>query len=75
MQEAVLSPLATWQNFYVLIGSASGLDVRGRHLDRGGTVRMSSVRASGGIATFSTPTVVHFCIALLVATILSTSPS
>jgi len=23
MQEAVLSPLATWQNFYVIIGTAA----------------------------------------------------
>ena len=71
MQEAVLSPLATWQNFYVIIGTAAatltGLmfvvitliaGVRGR-------------RSSEAFAVFNTPNVVHFGAALLVAAILS----
>ena len=71
MQEAALSPLATWQNFYVIIGSAAatltGLmfvvitliaGVRGR-------------RSSEAFAVFNTPNVVHFGAALLVAAILS----
>jgi hypothetical protein len=73
MQEAVLSPLATWQNFYVIIGSAAatltGLMFVVITLIAGGRVRVSS--ASGGIAVFNTPNVVHFCLALLVAAILS----
>jgi hypothetical protein len=73
MQEAVLSPLATWQSFYVLIGSAAatltGLMFVVITLIAGGRVRVSP--DSGGIATFNTPNVVHFCLALLVAAILS----
>src|SRR5213082_2405110 len=73
MQEAVLSPLATWQNFYVIIGSAAatltGLMFVVITLIAGVRVRVSS--PSGGIAAFSTPNVVHFCAALLVAAILS----
>lgn len=36
MQEVVLSPLATWQTFYTIIGcgAAFGIDVRGGDLDR-----------------------------------------
>ncbi len=72
MQEAVLSLLATWQNFYVLIGSAAatltGLIFVVVTLIAGVRVRVSS---GSGIATFSTPDVVHFGVALLVAAILS----
>ena len=73
MQEAVLSPLATWQNFYVLIASAAatltGLMFVVATLIAGVRVRVSS--PSEAFATFNTPNVVHFCAALLVAAILS----
>jgi hypothetical protein len=73
MQEAALSPLATWQNFYVIIGSAAatltGLLFVVITLSAGVRVRVSS--PGGTIRAFSTPNVVHFCAALLVAAILS----
>ena len=41
MQEALLSPLATWQNFYRhrrhRCGDTDGLDVHSHHLDRADT--------------------------------------
>jgi len=71
MQEAVLSPLATWQNFYVIIGSAAatltGLMFVVITLVAGTRLR----RSSDPIAAFNTPNVVHFCLALLVAALLS----
>jgi len=70
MQEAVLSPLATWQNFYVLIGSAAvtltGLIFVVITLVAGTRLR----RSSDPNAAFNAPNVVHFCLALLVAAIL-----
>jgi hypothetical protein len=73
MQQAVLSQLATWQTFYTIIGSAAatltGLMFVVMTLIAGVRVRGSS--PSGGIATFNSPNVVHFCLALLVAAILS----
>ncbi len=73
MQEAVLSPLATWQNFYTIIGSAAatltGLMFVVVTLIAGVRVRVSS--PSEAFATFNTPNVVHFGAALLVAAILS----
>ena len=73
MQEAGVSLLTTWQNFYVLIGTAAatltGLMFVVITLIAGARVRVSS--ASGVIAAFSTPTIVHFCTALLIAAILS----
>jgi hypothetical protein len=71
MQEAVLSPLATWQNFYVIIGSAAatltGLMFVVMTLIAGVRER----RLSGALGAFTTPTVVHFGAVLLVAAILS----
>jgi hypothetical protein len=69
----VLSPLATWQNFYVITGSAAatltGLMFVVITLVAQVRVRVSS--PSDGIAVFSTPNVFHFGAALLVAAILS----
>ena len=71
MQEAAVSPLTAWQNFYVIIGSSAaaltGLMFVVITLIAGAQVR----RSSGTNAAFGTPTVVHFCAALLVAAILS----
>ncbi len=71
VQEAALSPLATWQNFYVIIGSAAaaltGLMFVVITLIMGTRAR----RSSGTLAAFGTPNVVHFGVALLVAAILS----
>ena len=73
MQEAGVSILPTWQNFYVIIGTAAatltGLLFVVATLIAGVRVRVSS--PSSGIAAFNTPNVVHFCAALLVAAILS----
>jgi hypothetical protein len=66
-----VSPLTTWQNFYVIIGSSAGaltgLMFVVITLIAGAQVR----RSSGTLAAFGTPNVVHFCVALLVAAILS----
>src|SRR3954471_4075587 len=72
MQEAVLlPPLATWQNFYVIIGTAAAtltglmfvvITLLAGVLGRG---------ASGALGAFTTPNVVHFGAVLLVAAILS----
>jgi hypothetical protein len=67
MQEAAVSPLATWQNFYVITGSAAaaltGLVFVVITLIAGARVRGSSET----LGTFSTPNVVHFGAAILSA--------
>src|SRR5258708_16720098 len=71
MEEGAVSPLNTWGNFYVIIGSSAaaltGLVFGVITLIGGARVQ----RSSGSLAAFGTPTVVHFCAALLVAAILS----
>jgi hypothetical protein len=71
VQEATVSLLAAWQNFYVLIGSSSAA-LTGLMFVATTLIAGSRSRASDqSIAAFGTPTVVHFCVALFVAAILS----
>src|SRR5207237_10136796 len=72
MQEAGVSFLSTWQNFYVIIGSAAaaltGLLFVVATLSAQVRVRVSS--PTEAFATFNTPNIVHFRSVLLVAEIL-----
>lgn len=71
MQEATIALFAAWQNFYVIIGSAAaaltGLMFVVVTLIAGARAR----RSGESLAAFGTPTVVHFCAALLIAAILN----
>lgn len=65
--------LGNWQNFYMLMGAAAatltGLTFVAITLIVGFQKQASILDA--GIAAFNTPTVVHFCLVLLIAGILS----
>jgi hypothetical protein len=71
MQDTPSSFIAAWANFYVITGSSAaaltGLMFVVITLVAGDRSR----RAHEGTATFSTPTVLHFCAALLVSATLS----
>jgi hypothetical protein len=71
MQEATLVSFATWQPFYVLVGTAAatltGLMFVVITVNAGVRTR----RTSDGIGAFGTPNVFHFGAVLLVAAILS----
>lgn len=73
MQEIVTSPLAPWQNFYVIIGTAAatltGLIFIVVTLLTGVRQRVSAASDSFGV--FNSPNIVHFCAVLLVAATLS----
>jgi hypothetical protein len=72
MSETASSLLTPWLSFYVMAGSSAaaltGLMFVVTTLVAGSERRR---RSRDGISTFSTPTVVHFCAALLVSAILS----
>ena len=73
MQEAAVLPLATWQNFYVIIGSAAAT-LTGLMFVVITLIARVRVRASSPsevFAIFNTPNIFHFGAALLVAAILS----
>jgi hypothetical protein len=72
MQEAQLAPLATWQTFYILIGTAAAT-LTGLMFVVVSLIMQARVRgpSSGeAFASFNSPNVVHFCLALLVAALL-----
>jgi hypothetical protein len=69
--EAVHSPLAAWESFYVIVGSSAaaltGLQFVVIALIAEARTRSSSLE----IAAFGTPTVVHFCFVLLMSGLMS----
>jgi hypothetical protein len=71
VEQAILSPLVAWQNFYIIIGSSAaaltGLQFVVATLSAG-----INVRGGGSVVgAFSTPTIVHFCAVLFISAILS----
>jgi hypothetical protein len=71
MHQAAVSPLPAWENFYVIIGSAAAALTGLMFIVITLIAGMGKRRSSSGIGTYSTPTVVHFCVALALAAILS----
>jgi len=71
VQEAGVSLLRTWQNFYVVIGSAAATLTGLMFVVITLIARAGRPGSSESVGAFGTPTVVHFGAALLVAAILS----
>ena len=71
MQETTQSVLGSWDSFYVIVGS-SGAALTGLQfvvIALAAETRHQS--DSGEIDAYATPTVVHFCVALFIAAVLS----
>jgi len=69
--EGAVSPLARWESFYVIVGS-SGAALTGLQFVVMTLIADSSrPRSPALIRAFGTPTIVHFCAALLVSAISS----
>ena len=65
----VASPLEAWANFYIIVGSSAGALTGLQFVVM--TLVAERVPSSGeSVSAFGTPNVVHFCAALLVASIL-----
>ncbi len=71
MDQAILSAATRWTNFYVIMGSAAGA-LTGLQF-----VVMTLItegRATGGsreVSAFGTPTVVHFCVTLMISALMN----
>lgn len=66
------SPLEAWASFYVIVGSSAGALTGLQFVVMTLIAQSERVRSRGeSISAFGTPNVVHFCAALLVASILS----
>jgi|SRR5579871_2706072 len=71
MAQAARLPLEGWANFYVIVGSAAG-GLTGLMFVVISLIRDTRTSSTGeSVSAFGTPTVVHFCMALLVASGLS----
>src|ERR1700674_4447016 len=72
MPDTTSSVLTAWSNFYVIAGSSAAALTGLMFVVITLVVGLErSKRTPDGIATFSTPTVVHFCVALVISAILS----
>ena len=69
MEPAAVSPFAAWENFYVIVGSSAAALTGLQFVV---VVLGAEARSIGPeVGAFGTPTVVHFCAALLISAILS----
>ena len=70
MEQGVLSPLVAWESFYVIIGSSAAVltGLQFVAMTLGAQVNVGTVSVA---RAFATPTIVHFCVVLLIAAILS----
>lgn len=66
-----MEPLGAWENFYIIVGSSAGA-LTGLTFVAVSLVAELRLRgAERGIATFTTPTIVHFGVVLFVCALLS----
>src|SRR2546423_8641433 len=66
-----MSSLTGWESFYVITGSSAGALTGLMFVVITLIAEARSQSPAHGVSAFSTPTVVHFCVALLVSAILS----
>src|SRR5713226_9566028 len=66
-----MSPLAGWENFYVVIGSSAAALTGLQFVVMTLVAEMRQRSTPETIDAFGTPTIVHFCVALLLSAILS----
>src|SRR5438874_1588179 len=71
VEEAALSPLARWDNFYVIVGSSAGALTGLQFVVIALVAEAQAASSMLEIRAFGTPTVVHFCVALLISAVLS----
>ncbi len=69
MEPTAVSPFAAWENFYVIVGSSAAALTGLQFVV---VVLGAEARSIGPeVGAFGTPTVVHFCAALLISAIVS----
>jgi hypothetical protein len=71
MEQAALSPLAAWESFYVIIGSASAALTGLQFVVIVLSAAANALGSGSATRAFGTPTIVHFCAVLLISAILS----
>lgn len=71
MGESLVSPLSSWESFYVIVGSSAAALTGLQFVVIALIADSERRRGSHEIAAFGTPTILHFCAALYVAAVIS----
>lgn len=71
MQETVASPLSLWESYYVIVGSGAAALTGLQFVVIALVAETRQESNMQTVGAFGTPTVVHFCAALLVSAVLS----
>jgi hypothetical protein len=69
--EAALAPLAGWESFYVIVGSSAAALTGLQFVVIALVAEVSPRSSNAEIDAFATPSIVHFCLALLTSATLS----
>ena len=69
--DAAVSALQGWQNFYVIVGSSAGALIGLQFVVIALIAQAQAARSMLEIRAFGTPTIVHFCVSLLIAAVMS----
>ena len=65
------NPISAWESFYVIVGSSGAALTGLQFVVIALTTEVRRQRSTAQFDAFGTPTVVHFCVALLISAILS----
>jgi hypothetical protein len=71
VNDIVRSPLAAWESFYIIVGSCAGALTGLQFVVMALVADSRTATTPREIAAFGTPTILHFCAALLVSALLS----
>jgi hypothetical protein len=71
MNQVAHVPLASWQNFYVILGSSAGALTGLQFVVMTLIIQARAASSMRDIHAFGTPTVMHFCTALLISTVMT----
>jgi hypothetical protein len=69
--ETVASPLAAWESFYVIIGTAAAALTGLQFVVLVLSAEMNALGSGSATRAFATPTIVHFCAVLFISGILT----
>lgn len=71
MEQSAALPLTEWENFYVIVGSSAGALTGLQFVVIALIAEAEAASSMLEIRAFGTPTIVHFCAALLISAVLS----
>src|SRR6476659_10159189 len=71
VEGTVLSPLARWESFYVIVGSSAGALTGLQFVVIALIAEAEAAASMQEVRAFGTPTVVHFCAVLFISAVLS----